>query len=532
MDKAKSGYETFSQATSLHGFSELYNAKTNFWRLFWFVIVTLSIGVTVYQISQTTNQFFNQGTFTVIEPVPTDRIRYPPIKLCFFHWMYWIDWDKAYSMNFTKQSLLYGMSFLTNVYSSERFDMNSAKKQFQNSMISNNMTKLTEFYKSVSKSVPRGYAGAKTISDISVLFNETEIIPSPYNQDVFLCYVASDSHVNNFIRKQKLTVANDFKLKTNSFTFNIFVQQMNMNRQEINPKEYQLNSFYWIKSKYFEDVYDDENVQESSFFTLPLGLFPEGYGSKMVPLKPDSLQYVISMKASVQKFKSTKENPCKQEFRSIVSKTALCLRQCNHGSQLYASRKTSCTPLFLVMRLKQTSDINNLCKNEIQFIGDDDNWKHLETSTVTNTKNLVQKNNTNSPEVVDLFLKCANNCDNYGCEKWNYEFSYETASLFSPLGDISRNVSKIYSIQIDYPLDGMVMEMTETDSQTWENFVGSVGGLLGIWTGASILSFIQMFYLCCCVHSSSRWCNLWYCNKKIFSGKNRYRISIIFNKHF
>lgn len=40
--------------------------------------------------------------------------------------------------------------------------------------------------------------------------------------------------------------------------------------------------------------------------------------------------------------------------------------------------------------------------------------------------------------------------------------------------------------------------MVETDRQTWEDFVGNVGGLLGVWPGASLMSVFQLFYLCCC----------------------------------
>lgn len=52
--------------------------------------------------------------------------------------------------------------------------------------------------------------------------------------------------------------------------------------------------------------------------------------------------------------------------------------------------------------------------------------------------------------------------------------------------------------------------MTEIGAQSWENFVGNVSGLLGIWTGASILSLIQIFYLCCCNGTSGPFANrLW-----------------------
>lgn len=65
---------------------------------------------------------------------------YPPIKFCFLHWIYWIDWEKAFSLNFSKGDILYGMSFMSNVYTEVFFDFDKGKKSFKMSMSLNNFT--------------------------------------------------------------------------------------------------------------------------------------------------------------------------------------------------------------------------------------------------------------------------------------------------------------------------------------------------------------------------------------------------------
>lgn len=90
---------------------------------------------------------------------------------------------------------------------------------------------------------------------------------------------------------------------------------------------------------------------------------------------------------------------------------------------------------------------------------------------------------------------CSNLCM-LGCERRNFDVTASSSSVYSSTTQFSTKVRT--NIRIIYPIDGDVLMMTEVDSQTWDSFVGNVGGLLGIWTGASILSFLQIFYLLCC----------------------------------
>ena len=102
-----------------------------------------------------------------------------------------------------------------------------------------------------------------------------------------------------------------------------------------------------------------------------------------------------------------------------------------------------------------------------------------------------------------LLEECLKNCSIY-CETWTFESSKTviTTEKLTPntvrLIQFAGCTIEFLEINIKYPDFGQILVVIEMDSQTWEFFVSNVGGLLGIWTGASVLSFIQLIYLCCC----------------------------------
>lgn len=80
------------------------------------------------------------------------------------------------------------------------------------------------------------------------------------------------------------------------------------------------------------------------------------------------------------------------------------------------------------------------------------------------------------------------------CEEWIYESITVSSSQ-------DMNIKKIglpTLITVEYPQSGAIVVYAEVVSQTWDTFVGSIGGILGLWLGASILSVWQTFYLFCC----------------------------------
>lgn len=89
---------------------------------------------------------------------------------------------------------------------------------------------------------------------------------------------------------------------------------------------------------------------------------------------------------------------------------------------------------------------------------------------------------------------CIRQCSD-GCEKWDFDVSVSFTMEQSLLKNFANR--QYVRIEIEYPSEESVLVISEINSQSWESFVANVGGLLGIWLGASIVSFIQTIYLCC-----------------------------------
>lgn len=86
----------------------------------------------------------------------------------------------------------------------------------------------------------------------------------------------------------------------------------------------------------------------------------------------------------------------------------------------------------------------------------------------------------------DCKLRCLESC-----AQWFYSATIHASK--------SRNIGNYYlDIEINFPLSHSVMVSEETAAYTWTTLVSNVGGLIGIWLGASLLSFLQPIYLLLC----------------------------------
>lgn len=150
----KNSFEKFSNTTSFHGFYEMHNAKHRRYRLLWLIIILAAFAVTTFQVTKAICQYTNQTSTTKINPASVDEILYPTVKLCYSHWLHWVDWKKAYSLGFKKPTLLYGLSFFSSIYSAEYFDLDSTKVAFEKQMAANNFTRLSEFYRAIARPFP------------------------------------------------------------------------------------------------------------------------------------------------------------------------------------------------------------------------------------------------------------------------------------------------------------------------------------------------------------------------------------------
>lgn len=426
-----------------------------------------------------------------------------------------MDWDKAYSLNFTKQAVLYGMSFLTKINSIHSFDVEEAKVNFTSAMNSSNISNLVQFYTSIIKPLSISSPGNENVSlNMSQMFNETEIQYFTPTGEMFLCYTAPYSQIKHYMQQEKKTLANEYTLLTNSLSFEIKPNQFEPNKSEFVDAEHILYINEWFKNHLQLDSVETV-LENSDFFQVyvPILLFPNGPYGRMLTLTPETVRYDITIQPTLHKLRPTKKNRCKTGVRMVVSKTASCLKICNRESYKYSNCAGSCLPLSAVIGLNAETNFEYICQNDFNFIkhstpNDQSEIDiHVVNGTVANETyhkpndqlkfdlNKQKYRRVDEINATELFLSCADRCGTDGCEKWRYDVIVFFGSSYMPF---IPNMTTNYYIEIEYPLDGNVLAVAEADSQTWENFIGSVGGLLGIWTGASIVSIFQLFYLCCC----------------------------------
>lgn len=182
------GVQKFSDYTTMHGFREFYYAKSALWKIIWFLIIIGAVALSVYQLYNTIGTALQQPTTTIIQPLD-DEIEYPPLKVCYLHWMYWVNWDLVTKIGFSRETTLYAMSFLGDVISDQPLNLTKTKADFQNLMQKNDFTTLTQFYRAISNPTPPGI----TAKDLSWT-NWTKLIEPTYNR---FCYIASKEMIKN-----------------------------------------------------------------------------------------------------------------------------------------------------------------------------------------------------------------------------------------------------------------------------------------------------------------------------------------------
>lgn len=514
-DNFSNAFRRFSDGTSMHGFHELYYAKSWFWRTFWAIILLASIILTIYQVNSAIDQYVHQSSSTIIEPANNDDIIYPHLKLCIPHWMYWVNWTKAYHMGFSKESILYSMSHLTQIYTSTFFDENETNKSFHETLQLNNLNNVSTFFDAIA--YPNTYF-------IPVeQFNETEI-----DANFFFCYKMQGSEMLKLIQKQNVAGKSS---RTNIMPILITKENSFPNESKINFNEYNAYVAAHIQSQYGLQESDILHLAKNyTDIKIPMLFYPDGYSQEYF-LYLDSIvdTYYINIKPSVHKWKSTKKNPCVPKIRTVLSDDS-CISKCiavaYHDSN-------SCSLLQETQYFNET--ITNLCKFGIFVINDGltsdgtitvstpasssqlDNRTFADSTTAP----LLSSETWNATAWQERYNKCISTCFE-GCETWSYDTSITIKLIPSSVQNV---VKKYYTkIEIEYPPDGSVLVMIETDSQSWESFIGNVGGLLGIWTGASILSLIQIFYLCCFAGTTGPFANHWW---RRFSRNNSQRSTVV-----
>lgn len=474
-------YKTFSTRTSVHGFSELYTSKSSAAKLFWLISLVICLSVTTYQLSKAVQQYVNEPYLTVIEKIAEDEMKYPDIFLCYEHWIYWADFRKALNLNFTKESVLYGLSYLTDIYAETLFDVSEAKQQFELTMASNNFTKMSQFYYAIAKSSPNEY------------FNEIHLFSDS------LCYKAKSENLialmNPINKRSKIRVVLHFNEGTVEPYEDGFVTH---SEHVCYIGRFLFLNKYPIKLERFSLDTLKTNVDD---FQLPTYLVL----ADIIEIRPDDVSVHFYLHATVSKWRDVRKMNCDNDKISVNSDNT-CQDRCRENY-----RHKTCSCLFLQETLLAGLDnYRTLCRNRIWFFNASNSCINL---TLVERKRIP----TNAPlncttddelcciestkEVDEEWNECVKTCKP-GCTVWNYYLGYVQRTK---LGSFKHSIFKdTFVVEIHFPTAHDVLSTTEIENQSLEKFVGNIGGLLGVWTGASILSILQCIFLCCC--REFQWC--------------------------
>lgn len=501
VERTRKSFAAFAKTTQMHGFREIYHAKTLIGTISWMIIVFAAIVLTVYQVYRCIIQFTSRTTLSIISPLESGGIMYPPLSLCFIHWISWLDWKKAYAMNFTKPSVLYGLTFLSPIFSYQVFNVTEAKAAFLENMALHNITTVSEFYKLVAKPLPMvlGLYDKAHAVEQPPFFTDIEFHLK--GSDLYLCYQVDGDDIIKILQDRKDTSKMAARTKIQIFNFSLQDFRFSRVSSYITEEAYNFYVSYWLltKTNYWLDSLSDFK-RNFTAFAFPYRIYPDTYSDKYIEISTEYDSYFIEMKPSVHRWMNTKDYKCK-ERKKAVSSDKRCLDTCKANFR---------NNFFLCLALDQAIllqlDIpSKLCQNEIYFLTDlysNDN-SNKSISDLFSLEDVFNNDNLSSEDISnDTYIElereydaCVENCFPM-CEIWKYEFTSSFQILASSVRAYS--YTNQTDINIIYPNEIDVLIVIEENAQTWEDFVGNVGGLLGVWTGASILSFLQLIYLCCC----------------------------------
>lgn len=408
MEKFKRNFQNFCDGTSMHGFTELYYAKNLFWVLIWLLTIVAAIAASIYQVYGAFYQFIEEKTTANILPATKEDILYPPMKICFPHWLHWVDFEKGYNMNFTKEGILYGLSYLTEIYSEHEINVTEAKNNFFEGMKMNKINTFSKFFIAVSLN-----SSILTTSDFegSMEF----VLDDFFFPDIQLCHIQTEEDVATAISKKRMVFSKLAAQPWNLKYFKILVKSLAASSNYISKHEYAKYMETWLN----ESTEDSTAIKDFSTIILPTLIYPNSYdSSNPIILSPKDGRIFVSIKASINKWKSSKNIPCDKVGGQFITNNKTCKDKCIIETFL---KKDGLVYVGNSISLKEdTLDANiykcnfNLVRNETVEIFYDGNARETFNVTQKQSRKLFTGINMFDYKLNNGFYKfinCIENCE-------------------------------------------------------------------------------------------------------------------------
>lgn len=465
-------WKQFCTETTMHGFREMHETNSKIVKLFWMVVLLIGTTMTSYQIYIVVNDFSANPTVTQVILLPQEvEVQYPKISFTFKHFVEWINLTKVYQLNFDLNSFLYTVSYFCKVHTRLYINVTDANEKLKKIMIQNGITSLYDLGLKISvdhlKQIQKQQKFTKLFTSDGVLGFILNTIAGETNSS----WLAQISHYSYY----------KIRVKTfSNFEFSLF------NKQFLKYYNYSLSDEYRNFYSYVAKYYD--YTLKNPLSSFPFNVNPSESFDGIFSVDVSQSNYEFRLKGTYFNWHISRNKNCK-----FVSNFDLeCVSQCWNEYRL--ASVTNCQLYFVPNKLTETENegrnFDNLCYFDQDLLTD--NQTGLEI--------------------------CVQNCSS-GCKRWKYDVSQ---TIFPKQID-DRNASNDVSgyIGIIYDNRENMLMISQVPSFTWDDALANIGGLLGLWLGGSLISFIQIFYFFCCIPMQKSF------SRKLISRRNNVPINLM-----
>lgn len=436
-------FNFFCKRTTLHGFREFRDSSRWWQKSVWILLISLCTSCFILQTREQVLQLLDGSKAASLSTLTAEKYPLPKIYISVKNW-YWLDQKKIDFFNLSYEDLQIAKSYLTNdIDYDSKIPVDLAKEKLQEKLFELNTTHILDFFKNLALDVFDGSENLNAVSDRFILDDRA--------------YYVLNTETGVFV-KSEISETLALRVKFNFTSYASRVQTL------AGSEVSEIGRF-----ASFGDLL--RNKRRPILINSDL--------RQHVVLRP-GFKYNIHTTVRLHRRISNCVPADYGDMRHAFAPKS-CLISCDLAGDGLVNA-TSCFQYNIsVYLLGDLLPRFSYCSYGLRLNGS----ARPQGMDVPIFKNLSQSEMRARSSYID---QCKVRCQP-PCEQW---MSTMTAMVFeSDVGDISH-------LDIYFPDASAVMATEEVYQYLWHDLISDVGGLLGLWLGASMMSIFQTLHLCFC----------------------------------